>query len=62
MRTGRYILNPNLAIRQKDEWVNIYEHANINLTANLGIESDADFQTTIEVLMSKDKEREHNYF
>lgn len=62
MRTGRYILNPNLAIRQKDEWVNIYEHANINLTANLGIKSDANFQTTIEVLMSKDKEREHDYF
>jgi hypothetical protein len=40
-RTGHYFLNSNLAIRQKDEWINIFEHANINLTANLGIKSDA---------------------
>jgi len=57
-RTGHYILNPELAIRQRDEWFNIYELANINLAANLGIKSDADFQAAIEFLMSKDKERE----
>ncbi|MBI5213903.1 MAG: hypothetical protein HY957_11145 [Nitrospirae bacterium] len=57
-RTGHYILNPELAIRQKDEWVNIYEYANIGLTANLGLKSDAEYQAAIEFLMSKDKERE----
>ncbi|MCL4457458.1 MAG: PhoH family protein [Nitrospirae bacterium] len=56
-RTGHYILNPELAIRHKDEWVNIYEHANIGLTANLGLKSDAEYHAAIEFLMSKDKER-----
>jgi hypothetical protein len=33
-RTGKYILNPKISIRQKDEWIDIYRHANIRLFAD----------------------------
>lgn len=35
-RTGHYILNPKLAIRRKEEWIDIYRHANTDLMSVIG--------------------------
>ncbi|MCL4476528.1 MAG: UvrD-helicase domain-containing protein [Nitrospirae bacterium] len=51
-KTGRYILNPKLAIRQKEEWIDIYRHANIELISAAGLESGKDFLSSIESLIS----------
>lgn len=51
-RTGSYILNPKLAIRQKEYWVDIYQYANIELIAKLGDSSDKHFRTEILSLLS----------
>ena len=50
-RTGRYILNPKLAIRIKENWIDIYRHANIELISNIGSESGKHFHATIRSLM-----------
>lgn len=34
-RTGHYILNPELAIRQRWEWIEIYRHANVDFFSNI---------------------------
>ncbi len=51
-RTGHYILNPKLAIRQKEDWIDIYRHANIELMANIGSESGDHFLAVIQALIS----------
>jgi hypothetical protein len=51
-RTGHYILNPKLAIRQKEDWIDIYRHANIELISNTGSESGNHFRAIIQSLIS----------
>jgi hypothetical protein len=55
-RTGNYVLNPKLAIRQKDEWVDIYRHANIDLISNIGSESGERFRAIIRSLISDEED------
>jgi hypothetical protein len=52
-RTGHYILNPKLAIRQKEDWIDIYSHANIELISNTGSESGNHFRLIIQSLTSE---------
>ena len=54
-RTGNYILNPKLAIRQKEEWIDIYCHANIELIAKLGESVDKHFRAEIMSLLSDEE-------
>jgi hypothetical protein len=35
IRTGWYIINPELALRYKDEWIDIYRHAGIDLISTI---------------------------
>lgn len=51
-RTGHYILNPKLAIRRKEEWIDIYRHANTDLMSVIGSESGPSFQLVIQSLFS----------
>lgn len=51
-RTGKYILNPKIAIRQKEEWIDIYRYANIGLFAGSNSEAGRYIQEAIEFLQS----------
>jgi len=58
-RTGNYILNPKLAIRQKEEWIDIYHHANIGLFADPASESRQHISSIIQFLLSEDDPTEY---
>lgn len=51
-RTGNYILNPKLAIRKKEDWIDIYQHANIDLITIAGETSDEHFRAEVLSLLS----------
>ncbi len=51
-RTGWYVLNPKLSVRYKEEWVDIYRHAGLDLIASIGLESGERFREMIELLRS----------
>jgi hypothetical protein len=51
-RTGHYILNPKISMRQKENWIDIYHHANIELIEKTASESDKYFHATIRSLTS----------
>lgn len=53
-RTGNYILNPKLAIRQKEEWIDVYHLANIGHFAGPGSESGQYLLKAAEFLLSED--------
>ncbi len=55
-RTGHYILNPNISIRQKEDWIAIYHHANIELIEKTAPESDKYLHATIRSLTSDEYE------
>lgn len=55
-RTGNYVLNPKLAIRLKEEWVDIYRHANIDLISNIGSEIGEHFRAIIRSLISDEED------
>ena len=54
-RTGNYILNPKLAVRRKDEWVDVYDHADIGLLSGMDSESGRNLRSIIKSLISDDK-------
>jgi hypothetical protein len=54
-RTGHYILNPKLAIRQKDRWPAVYSHVNIDLIPGLGSENDKYFLKRLQALISEEE-------
>jgi len=54
-RTGNYIFNPKLAVRWKEEWVDIYSHANIGLLSGLDSESGKNLRNIIKSLISDDE-------
>jgi hypothetical protein len=56
-RTGYYILNPSIQIRQKDEWLDIYKFAGIELIACI-VSSDAEdaYQLFMQRLMEQPEE------
>ena len=58
-RTGNYVLNPKLAIRQKEEWIDIYRHANIGLFADPGSESGQYILNVAKFLLPEDNPSEH---
>ena len=49
-RTGWYVLNPKISMRHKDEWIDIYRHAGLNLIEAIGSESGDRFLEMIEYL------------
>lgn len=49
-RQGWYVLNPELSVRYKEEWVNIYQLAGIDLVAAVGL--DERFQRMVQSLVS----------
>jgi hypothetical protein len=51
-RTGKYVLNPKLAIRRKEDWTDIYSRANIELVSNIGSRVDEFFPSVIRSLLS----------
>lgn len=51
-RTGHYILNPKLAILQKEDWIDIYRHANIELISNTCSEDGEDVYISLESLIA----------
>ena len=53
-RTGNYILNPKIAIRQNEEWIDIYRHSNIGLFADPDSESGQYISSVIQFLLSED--------
>ena len=55
-RTGHYILNPKLAIRQKDIWPAVYSHVNIDLIPSSGLENDNYFLKRLQALISEEEE------
>ncbi|MGE5239617.1 MAG: hypothetical protein ACM3ON_12545 [Chloroflexota bacterium] len=57
-RTGYYILNPKLAVRQKEVWIDIYKHANLDLLSHLGSESGDYFRAGVMSLVAEDELRE----
>ncbi len=57
-RTGRYILNPGLAVRLKEEWVDIYRLAGLELLSHIGSESGGRFRAGLLSLISVDEPQE----
>ncbi|HWR90424.1 MAG TPA: UvrD-helicase domain-containing protein, partial [Dissulfurispiraceae bacterium] len=57
-RTGRYILNPRLAVRLKEEWADIYRLAGLELLSHTGSERGGRFRGGILSLLSGDKPQE----
>jgi hypothetical protein len=53
------VLNPKLAIRQKEEWIDIYRHANIGLFADPGSESGQYILNVAKFLLPEDNPSEH---
>ena len=49
---GHYILNPGLSIRQKEDWIDIYDHANIRLTMSFCGDDDRHFLEEVISLLS----------
>lgn len=58
MRTGHYILNPKLSIRKKEDWIDIYQHANIELIAKTAERGDEQFRAEVLSLISDEP---HSY-
>lgn len=53
-RQGWYMLNPGLAIRHKEEWIDMYQHAGIELIAHMGMESPDEFHGKLRALLGGD--------
>ncbi|MDA8090699.1 MAG: PhoH family protein [Nitrospiraceae bacterium] len=49
---GHYILNPGLSIRRKEDWIDIYDHANIGHILKMCGEGDNGFRGDILCLLS----------
>ncbi len=58
-RTGNYILNPKISIRQKEEWIDIYIYANIALFSDPASESGQHIINVAKFLLSDDDPAEH---
>ncbi len=48
LRTGYYILNPKLAVLQKEEWIPLYRYAGLDLIAKSAIVVDEYFQEIVD--------------
>ncbi len=51
-RTGYYILNPAIQIRQKDEWLDIYSFAGIELISRIISEDEGSFRSFMRQLIT----------
>lgn len=49
-RTGWYVFNPKISVRYKDEWIDIYRHAGLDLMGDIGADSGPLFRQMIEYL------------
>lgn len=59
-RTGNYVLNPKLSIRQKEEWVDICQYANIGLFSNVDSEGGEYLRKVIRFLISDEDTKATN--
>ncbi len=48
LRTGYYILNPKLAVLQKEEWIPLYRYAGLDLIAKPAMVVDEYFQEIVD--------------
>ncbi len=55
IRRGDYFLNPNLAQRVKDEWIDIYRHAGLDLIVAIAQakNNNGEFQRIIQMLTKR---------
>lgn len=51
-RTGHYVLNPELSIRHKEDWTDIYSRINIELISSIGSQVDEHFPSVVRSLIS----------
>lgn len=54
-RTGKYILNPKIAVLQGEDWIDIYRHANIGLFADSDSEAGKHINSVVQFLLSENK-------
>ncbi|MHB8845219.1 MAG: PhoH family protein [Nitrospirota bacterium] len=47
-KTGWYLLNPKVSVRYKDEWIDVYKHAGLDLIEASGMDAGEHFQKMIE--------------
>jgi hypothetical protein len=52
-RTGHYILNPKLAIRREERWLDVYSHLNPDLIPDSGSKNDKYFLKRLQTLISE---------
>lgn len=52
-RQGWYVLNPKLSVLYKDEWVDIYRHAGMDLIAKLWPRGEDAYRALVDPLMSE---------
>jgi hypothetical protein len=44
------VLNPKISVLYKDEWIDLYRHAGLDLIESIGADSGEHFQAMIEYL------------
>jgi hypothetical protein len=54
-RTGHYILNPKLAIRVKDNWMDVYSHIKPDIIPYTGAKNDKYFLKRLQILISEEE-------
>lgn len=54
-RTGKYILNPKIAVLQGEDWIDIYRHANVGLFADKDSEAGRHINSVVQFLLSENK-------
>ena len=57
-RQGWYVLNPKLAVRHREEWRDIYQHAGIDLIAHMGPEGEEAYRSMIAHVLSYHGEKD----
>ncbi len=57
-RQGWYVLNPKLAVRHREDWRDIYQHAGIDLIAHMGPEGEEAYRSMIAHVLSDRGEKD----
>jgi hypothetical protein len=53
VRQGWYVVNPKVAVLHKDEWIDIYRHAGIDLIAHMWPEGSDAYHARIQPLLTR---------
>jgi len=57
-RQGWYVLNPKLAVQHREEWIDIYQHAGIDLIAHMGPEGEEAYRSMIAYVLGDRGQKE----